>query len=335
MPRLARLDAPGVLHHIIIRGIERRKIFRDDKDKDNLIDRLSILLPETQTACYAWVFMSNHAHFLFRSGGAGISTLMRRLLTGYAIYFNRRHRRHGQLFQNRYKSIICQEEVYFKELIRYIHLNPLRAKVVSDIKGLNRYPYSGHSVLTGKKKREWYDTTYVLSYFGKDVSGARKRYLSYVKKGVDQGRRPELVGGGLVRSLGGWCAVKKLRLKGQDRIKGDERILGDGEFVTALLSEANERLERRYELKGLGYDLEKIGQRVSEIYGIEKEQIYSRGRRKVQVAARDLLCFWAVRELGMSCTGVAEHLGMSQPGVGYAVSRGEKIAKEYKYQLHK
>ena len=105
MPRFARLDAPGVLHHIIIRGIERRTIFRDDPDKDNLTDRLAILLPETKTSCYAWALMSNHAHFLFRSGKAGISTLMRRLLTGYAIYFNRRHRRHGQLFQNRYKSM--------------------------------------------------------------------------------------------------------------------------------------------------------------------------------------------------------------------------------------
>ena len=102
MPRLARLDAPGVLHHIIIRGIERRKIFRDDKDRDNFIDRLSVLLPENQTACYAWAFITNHAHFLFRSDIAGISTLMRRLLTGYAIYFNRKYRRHGQLFQNNY-----------------------------------------------------------------------------------------------------------------------------------------------------------------------------------------------------------------------------------------
>jgi REP-associated tyrosine transposase len=335
MPRLARLDAPGVLHHIIIRGIERRQIFRDDQDRDNLIDRLSILLPETQTGCYAWAFMSNHAHFLFRSGSAGISTLMRRLLTGYAIYFNRRYHRHGQLFQNRYKSIICQEDAYFKELVRYIHLNPLRAKVVSDLKGLNKYPYSGHSILAGKTKQEWYDTKYVLSYFGKRVSDAKKSYLSYVKKGIEQGRRPGLVGGGLVRSMGGWAAVKKLRLKGQDRVKGDERILGDGEFVTALLTEANDRLDRQYELKGLGYDLEKIGQRVSEIYGIEKEKIYSRGRRKVQVEARDLLCYWAVRELGMSCTEVAERLGMSQPGVGYAVNRGEKIAQEYRYRLHK
>jgi REP element-mobilizing transposase RayT len=154
MPRLARLDAPGALHHIIIRGIERRKIFRDNKDRDNFIDRLSDLLPATQTACYAWDFIPNHAHFLFRSSGE-ISTLMRRLLTGYAIYFNRRHRRHGQLFQNRYKSIICQEDMYFRELVRYIHLNPLRAKNVSDIKELNKYPYSGYSVLMGRKKHEW------------------------------------------------------------------------------------------------------------------------------------------------------------------------------------
>jgi putative transposase len=115
MPGLARLDAPGVLHHVIIRGIERRKIFIDDQDRKSFLDRLSILISETQTACYAWAFMSNHAHFLFKSGNAGISTLMRRLLTGYAIYFNRRYIRHGQLFQNRYKSIICQEDIYLKD----------------------------------------------------------------------------------------------------------------------------------------------------------------------------------------------------------------------------
>jgi len=333
MPRKARLDAPGVLHHIIIRGIERRKIFRDDQDKDNFIDRLAMLLSETRTACYAWALMSNHAHFLLRSGHRGISTLMRRLLTGYAVYFNRRYNRHGQLFQNRYKSIICQEDIYFKELIRYIHLNPFRAKLVPDIQGLNKYRYSGHSVLMGKKQREWYDTQYVFSYFGGKVPEARKRYILYIKEGLDQGRRPELVGGGLVRSLGGWSAVKKLRLKGHDRVKGDERILGESEFVAGLLSEANEQLNRRYELKGLGYDFEKIIRRVSALYGMSEEELYLKGRRKVQVEARDLLCYWAVWELGLSCTDVARRLGMSQPGVGYAVNRGKNIAGKHQYQL--
>ena len=112
MPRSARLDAPGVLHHIMIRGIERRNIFRDNRDREDFLVRLENLLPETQTSCYAWAFLPNHAHFLFRTGMIPIATLMRRLLTGYAIHFNRRHRRSGQLFQNRYKSILCQEDIY-------------------------------------------------------------------------------------------------------------------------------------------------------------------------------------------------------------------------------
>ncbi len=101
----------------------------------------------------------------------------------------------------------------------------------------------------------WQDDQYVLSYFGKTTGTARKRYFAYVKAGISQGRRPELVGGGLIRSLGGWAEVKKLRLKGMDRLKGDERILGDSEFVQVMLSEAKEHFERDYELKRLGHDL--------------------------------------------------------------------------------
>jgi putative transposase len=112
MPGRARLDTPGIFHHVIIRGIERGNIFKDDKGRNNLLDRMEILLPETQTVCYAWSLLSNHAHFRFRTGTTPLSTLVRRLLTGYAVSFNRRHKRHGQVFQNRYKSIICQEDVY-------------------------------------------------------------------------------------------------------------------------------------------------------------------------------------------------------------------------------
>jgi len=112
MPRVARVDTPGLLQHVMIRGIERRKIFYDDKDREDLIDRLSAPLPETKTGCYVWAFLSHHAHFFLRSGPKGIAALMRRLLTGYAVSFNKRHRRHGQLFQNRDKSIICQEDAY-------------------------------------------------------------------------------------------------------------------------------------------------------------------------------------------------------------------------------
>jgi len=328
MPRLARLDAPGVIHHVIIRGIERRKIFRDNRDRDDMIDRLSELLPATSTVCYAWAFLSNHAHFLFRSGNSGLPTLMRRLLTGYAVTFNRRHRRHGQLFQNRYKSIICQEDLYLKELVRYIHLNPLRAKLVSKISDLNKYKYCGHSALMGKRICPWQDEKYVLSFFGRNKQEGRESYYSYVKEAKDQGRRPELVGGGLIRSLGGWAEARTLRLKGQDRVKGDERILGDGDFVTSLLSEADERLDRGYELKRLGVDLGKLEERILEIYEIDKTDLYSKSRQNPRSEARSVFCYWAVRELGVEGARMATLLKMSPSGVAYAVRRGEKVVRE-------
>lgn len=128
---------------------------------------------------------------------------MRRLLTGYAVRFNLRQWRHGHLFQNRYKSIVCQEDVYLLELVRYIHLNALRAGMVSSVHELAEYPYSGHGMVMGLRRNGWQDWRYVLSMFGKKVGEGKKRYLEYVEAGVEQGRRPDLVGGGLIRSLGG------------------------------------------------------------------------------------------------------------------------------------
>ncbi len=133
MPRQARIDAPGALQHIIIRGIERKVIFKNDTDREDFIDRLGNLIEETETACYAWAFMTNHVHLLLRTGATSISTVMRRLLTGYAVSFNHRHRRYGHLFQNRYKSILCEKDPYLKQLVGYIHLNPFRAGMVETV----------------------------------------------------------------------------------------------------------------------------------------------------------------------------------------------------------
>jgi putative transposase len=139
------MDAPGALHHIIIRGIEKHPIFKDDKDRNQFIKRLGDVLSEAKTPIYAWALMPNHLHLLLKTGLTPIATIMRRLLTGSAVYFNRLHRRQRRLLQNRYKSILCKEQPYFQELVLYIHLNPLRAKLVKARKALERYPYSGHS----------------------------------------------------------------------------------------------------------------------------------------------------------------------------------------------
>jgi len=332
MPRKARIDAPGALHHIIVRGIEKRKIFEDDKDRDQFIKRLGDILTEAETPIYAWVLIPNHVHLLLKTGLTPIAIIMSRLLTGYAGYFNRRHRRHGHLFQNRYKSILCQEEPYFRELVRYIHLNPLRAKLVRELKALDKNPYSGHSAMLGSVKRDWQQVDYVLGFFGKTKSAARRAYRHFVEKGVSQGRRHELTGGGLVRSLGGWTAFRALR-GDSERIKGDERILGDSDFVEAVLREADEQLERRYQLKTRGFDLEQVAERVAQVLDIPLEIVWEKSRRPQVAVARSLLCYWASKELGMSMTDLAKRLNLTQPAISIAARRGERIARENQYML--
>ena len=211
MPRQARLDSPGTLHHVMLRGIERRQIVDDETDRRNFVRRLGALGEETRTPIYAWALMSNHAHILLCSGALGLAKFMRRLLTGYAVSYNLRHRRHGHVFQNRYKSIVCDGDSYFTELVRYIHLNPLRVELVKDLKDLEKYPYCGHGTILGTPARQWQDCESVLAQFGRRVSDAKDAYRRFVAEGVTLGRRPELVGGGLVRSAGEWFAVRSQR----------------------------------------------------------------------------------------------------------------------------
>jgi putative transposase len=326
MPRKARIDMPGALHHLIIRGIERKRIFRDDQDRNNFLSRFGKILEETKTPCYAWAFLPNHAHLLVRTGQEPLARVMGRLLTGYAVSFNHRYRRHGQLFQNRYKSILCQEDLYFLELVRYIHLNPLRAGVVRDYKSLGFWAYSGHSGILGHKKNSWQDIDYVLSYFGGRKRIAREKYGDYVQQGVSQGRRPDLVGGGLIRSLGGWKEVVHVMASGV-RLKGDERILGKSDFVLDVLKASEEEMERRYRLKAGGYNLEKLARRVGEIFGMRAEDFWIPGKYARNVPPRSLFCYWAVRELGISATEIARSLNLTQPAVSIAVRRGEQIAR--------
>lgn len=332
MPRKARIDAPGALHHIMVRGIEKKNIFFDDFDRDTFVDRLGVVVPETQTTCFAWALMPNHVHMLIRTGPTPISTVMQRLLTGYSVGFNRRHKRHGHVFHNRFKSILCQEETYLLELVRYIHLNPLRAGLVTDYKALETYAYTGHGIIMGKYRGDWQDTAYILELFGKKSAMARRRYETFVKKGIAEGRKPELVGGGLVRSLGGWTRVKELRDRGNRR-KGDERILGDSDFVENILSQCQEQMERKCLYKNKGYDFEWLTGRVVATFGIDKKEITKSGRYPRRVKARSVLCYWASRELGMSTITLSKRLGISQPTVSQSIRRGERIVLEKKLKL--
>jgi hypothetical protein len=164
----------------------------------------------------------------------------------------------------------------------------------------------------GNIKRDWQDVDHVLAYFGKQRYSARKHYYTFVAEGVDQGRRDELMGGGLIRSPGGWSAIDRNNLK-DAHIKSDERILGNGDFVDSLLSQADEKLERYYKVKRSGYDLDKAARRAASLCAVEVDDIFSRSRTKIRVKARSLFCYWASRELGVSHTELARKLGISVP----------------------
>jgi putative transposase len=327
VPRQARLDAPGTLHHIILRGIEKRRIVNDDKDRQNFVKRLGDLAEETKTRIYAWALLSNHAHLLLRSGPLGLPKFMRRFLTGYAVTYNLRHHRHGHLFQNRYHSVVCEEEVYFRELVRYIHLNPLRAHLVSNLLELDRYPWCGHAVLMGRVKKDWQDRDYVLSWFGKREGEARRAYRRYLLEGITQGRRPELVGGGVVRSYGGWSAVLSLR-KFQGRISGDERILGTGDFVERVLRESEERLGYRLSPLERSKRVETILKGECRKGKIDLEELRMGSRRGEIPRVRSEIAQQLIKELGMSLAEVARLLGVSTSAISKIMQRITKGRKE-------
>jgi len=337
MPRQARLDAPGVLQHVMARGIERRKIFMDDKDRASFLERLALILEDTQTQCYAWALIPNHFHILLRTGPTPLSTVMRRLMTGYAVAFNIRHRRSGHLFQNRYKSVVCEEDTYLLELTRYIHLNPLRAKLVEDLKSLDQYSWSGHSVLMGKQKNPLIPeippsnekgqylaektVEAVLLFFGKNLKEARRRYRQFVEKGIKQGRREDLQGGGLVRSAGGDRA-SLMGQKKKDRERADQRILGSGDFVSATLQQSEKILKKKYKPKR---PIEELIEVVAGQMDLTPELICSGSRKKTISKARALVAYLAVEKTGHKATDVAKILKVQRVSVHHAAKKGKKV----------
>ena len=244
---------------------------------------------------------------------------MRRLLTWYAQYFNRRHGRTGHLFENRYKSVLCEEETYLLALVRYIHLNPVRAGIVSILDELNRYPWSGHSALMGKKEYPWTSTDYVLARFGKRSSAARRGYLRFVGEGM--GRIPELTGGGLVRSLGGWSRVVALRREGRGEESDERRVLGDGDFVEAVLQEVEERQLRQLKVPRRGVTVRDIIAEECARAGVSARELTHGSRRSLVSGVRAVIANRCVEEMGLSAAEIARQLGVTTSSITRAVAR--------------
>ncbi|MCK4485265.1 MAG: transposase, partial [Desulfobacterales bacterium] len=209
MPRQARLDAPGLLQHVIARGIERREIFKDDQDRESFLDRLAVILEETQTQCHVWALFPNHFHLLLRTGATPLGNVMRR--------------RKNPLIPKLEKEVSSADKriafFRFRPETEKARINP-----ENPVNPVCPVEFENHS--TGVKNKLLAEKTIedVLLHFGDSRTVARRRYRHFVKNGIDQGTRPELQGGGLVRSAGGDKRGLLGRKKDEMELS-DERIL--------------------------------------------------------------------------------------------------------------
>ena len=317
MPRQARIDYPGALHHVIGRGIDGKVIFEDPIDKEAFYRRIKETLQTSSMQVYAWCIMSNHFHLLIQTGKTTLSEFMRKVLTGYAINYNKRHKRKGYLFQNRYKSIVCDKDEYLLPLIRYVHLNPVKVKLIN-IGQLRNYKWTGHKEIVGGIEGIIVKDE-VLEYFGRKEKGAITEYERFLKDGltIDE----DFNGGGLIRSLGG--IAEALQIRGDEHQAYDDRILGDGDFVNGVLEVVEKQDTNKKYIKTMNDLLGKL----SRYYNVSQEDILEKKTRDVK-EARNVMVYLAKKYLDINATATGKLLGITQSSASRAMSRGMDVVKE-------
>jgi len=301
MPRQPRIDAPGLVHHVYTRGIDKCRIFLDDGDRDFFLRRLGDLVVDTGNPIYAFALLPNHFHLLIRHEKAPLATFMQRLLTSYAIYYNKKQGRNGHLFQNRYKSIPCGDEVHFAELLRYIHLNPVRAGLCSFLE-LTSFRYCGHGCLTGNKKLSWLNTEIPLSLFGDSPKQARIAYRKFVEAGLS--------------SVGE-------TLSAAPQIGEAVEGVGDTDDVNRIITDSGRCLI--YEKNKIrAEESAKISQLIDEVclaYDITRNELFSKSKRRMITKARACLAQEMSSRFGLTRSQIAAELTVQPAAVGKMISR--------------
>ncbi len=208
------------------------------------------------------------------------------------------------------------------ELVRYIHLNPLRAALVESMVELDRYPWSGHRVLMGKGRNDWQERDYVLHQFDKQQGMAIQVYRRFMEEGRDQGRRPELVGGGLIRSLGGWSQVLPLR-GSRERLEHDDRILGNGDFVAAIMREAETKIRRYLRISEMKTSIDNAIKEICGKEGVSEQELRMGVRTRKISVVRAKISYHLSHEFGISRAEIARQLGVCTSAIAKAIQNME------------
>ncbi len=291
---MPRVHFTGALYHVMSRGNQGQSIFNDDGDRERYLNLLTESQKRFGYHLHAYVLMENHIHHLIEIGQTPLSKVMQNLLFRYTGYWNRRHKKRGHLFQGRYKAILCDEESYLLELIRYLHLNPVRSKIVGDP---GEYAWSSHGAYLKGNGKGWIAVEKVLRQWGKSRAQAVGGYRRFVLDGLTDGHRDDL-----------YQVV-------------DQRYLGDDGFVERIEQGEPEREERPI----VEISWAEIRGRVCKQFGLPPAAVLHRGRGREVVRVRRVMA-WLGRELGgLTNQALAKEL-QQEPAV---LSRGlGKLAEE-------
>jgi putative transposase len=298
MARKPRIHYSGALYHVITRGNRRQGIFLDERDFKMFLAYLSDYKNRYGFQLYAYALMRNHLHLLVEVGEVPLSRIMQSLLFRYTRYFNRWHGEVGHLFQGRYKAILCDKDAYLLELVRYIHLNPVRAKVVKEPED---YVWTGHLSYVRKGADSLIDEELVLDQFGDRRSLSRRRYRRFVWEGISSGHEE-----------------KYYRVK-------DQRYLGEDSFV--------EQVEReRKEAQGWVYEVSPgaISEETSIAMGITRDKLYSTTRDREGARGRGIVAYLARRVSDYGVKEIADHFGRSPVTISEGMKKVEDLERRDK-----
>jgi REP element-mobilizing transposase RayT len=301
----------------MVRGIEKRPVFHSECDREVYAETLTRVFSDARTSCLAWSFMPNHVHLLVRTGSRPLAHVMQRVGTAYARYFNRCHARVGYVFQGRYKALLVEEDEYLMALLRYIHLNPVRAGIVS-FDALEVHPWTGHAALMGRRSCAFQAIGDVLDRFGLERNVARAELRSWMSAGDGRPHTslevtdPELGFDG--------CAGAE-----RSRSSGDARVLGRPEFALEMqrLSGEQPALAPACDPHVITRLIESVSARLAADVRALRE-----GRRTAcESDTRAAVAYLAVNELGFSQVEVAPALGVTPSALSRSMARGAEIAR--------
>jgi REP element-mobilizing transposase RayT len=297
-------------------------IFRDNPDREVFLRFLGNALDKSEGKCYAWALMSNHYHLVVRTADRPLAHLMKPLNSKFAGYYNKRYHRRGYLFQDRFKSLASQDQGYIEEMIRYVHLNPVRAGVCKGLADLDKYKWTGHSVLLGNQKCAFQDVRTILLRFGKDTGNARLKYRYFIEEGLDNADKSAM------------DLIRRCTNSGQNASDPARWVIGDQIFVKRALENVKERQLQLARFAAEGWSLPQLSMMVAQKLGVAPELFLARTRSGLPSKGKKILAFLGNRQLDMSVAAIARFLSVSGSAVSRMIPQGELLARQHSISLN-